>query len=154
MGREDKYIEEPEEIKAVIRRCSVCRLGLARNNEPYIVPVCFGFDGYSLFIHTGTTGQKIEFFEANSQICFEFEDQARVIADSDQPCAWSMASTSVIGTGSIRELFTEDEKVGGLNQIMNHYSGKSWVMPRQNLDKVRVWAVNIESMRGKSSAAN
>jgi len=53
-----------------------------------------------------------------------------------------------------RELFTEQAKVGSLNQIMDHYSGKSWVMPSQNLDKVRVWAVDIESMRGKNSAVN
>ncbi|WP_027370515.1 pyridoxamine 5'-phosphate oxidase family protein [Desulfovermiculus halophilus] len=152
MGRDDRYIEESEEIKAVIRRCGVCRLGLARENEPYIVPVCFGFDGHALYIHTGTTGRKIEFFEANPQVCFEFEDNARVIADSDKPCAWSMIYTSVVGSGRIRELHTEDEKVGGLNQIMNHYSGKSWVMPREKLDSVRVWAVDIESMRGKSSA--
>ena len=152
MSHQEKYFDQPEEIKAVIRRCNVCRLGLAKDDQPYIVPVCFGFDGQSLFIHTGTKGRKIEYFEANPQVCFEFEDQVRVIADSDKPCAWSMAYTSVIGTGRIRELFTEDEKVGGLNQIMTHYSGQAWVMPRQKLESVRVWAVDIESLNGKLSA--
>lgn len=152
MGREDKYIAQPEEIKAVIRRCNVCRLGLAKENEPYIVPVAFGFDGQSLYIHTGTTGLKIDYFQANSRVCCEFEDQVRVIADSDKPCAWSMAYTSVICTGRIRELYSEDEKVSGLNQIMTHYSGQAWIMPRQKLDSVRVWAVDIESMQGKVSA--
>jgi len=149
VAREDMYIQETEEIKAVIPRCTVCRLGLAQDNEPYIVPVCFGFDGDSLYIHTGTYGRKISFFEANPRVCFEFEDNVRVVADSDKPCAWSMAYTSVIGTGRIRELHTEDEKVSGLNQIMNHYSGKSWIMPRERLDSVRVWAVDIESLEGK-----
>jgi len=152
MSQEEKYFDQPEQIHAVIRRCNVCRLGLARDNEPYIVPVCFGFDGQSLYIHTGTKGRKIEFFEANPRVCLEFEDQVRVITDSDRPCAWSMAYTSVVGTGRIRELLTEDEKVGGLNQIMNHYSGKSWVMPRQKLDSTRVWAVDIESWSGKLSS--
>ncbi|MGM0539576.1 MAG: pyridoxamine 5'-phosphate oxidase family protein [Thermodesulfobacteriota bacterium] len=152
MSQNEKFITEPEAIKAVIRRCNVCRLGLAREDEPYIVPVCFGFDGQSLYIHTGTTGRKIEFFQANPQVCFEFEDQIRVIADPDKPCAWSMAYTSVMGTGRIRELFAEDEKVGGLNQIMTHYSGQAWIMPRQKLDSVRVWAVDIASLTGKVSA--
>lgn len=151
MSQNEKFITEPETINALIRRCNVCRLGLARENEPYIVPVCFGFDGQSLYIHTRNTGRKIEFFESNPQVCFELEEQVRVISDPDKPCAWSIAYISVIGNGKIRELFTADEKIDGLNQIMIHYSGQAWVMPRQNLDSVRVWAVDIESMIGKKN---
>ena len=56
MRRTDKEIPSRGEIDAVIRGCQVCRIALALENEPYIVPVSFGYDGASLFFHTAGSG--------------------------------------------------------------------------------------------------
>jgi len=48
MRRSDKEIESIDETAELIRKCQVCRIGMSRNDKPYIVPVSFGF---SLLLH-------------------------------------------------------------------------------------------------------
>ena len=39
-------------VRFVTRRsCQVCRLGLCDGGEPYVVPLCFGYDGEALYFH-------------------------------------------------------------------------------------------------------
>ena len=49
MRRKDKEITDRDDISQVIRKCQVCRIGLAMDNKPYIVPVSFGYDGVLFF---------------------------------------------------------------------------------------------------------
>lgn len=96
MRRADKEITSRAEIDAVVHGCVVCRLGFAVGNEPYVVPVSFGYDGRNLYFHTARTGRKIECIEANSRVCFEVERNVELIRDPGQPCEWSFAFESVI----------------------------------------------------------
>jgi len=52
MLRNDKEIMDRKFISQIIKNCQVCRLGLAKDNSPYIVPVSFGYDGDALYFHT------------------------------------------------------------------------------------------------------
>ena len=89
MRRKDKEIPRRREIDAIIRGSEVCRLAFAVENEPYIVPVSFGYDGTSLFFHTAASGKKIEFLEANNRICFEFDRNVRLQTDPETSCKWT-----------------------------------------------------------------
>ncbi|MCW8984119.1 MAG: pyridoxamine 5'-phosphate oxidase family protein, partial [Thermoanaerobaculales bacterium] len=62
MRRRDKEITSRQEIDEIIRSALVCRIALADRDEPYVVPVSFGYDGDALFIHTARSGRKIDFF--------------------------------------------------------------------------------------------
>ncbi len=55
--------------------------------------------------------------------------------------------------GRVSEILDAEEKEHGLNQIMRHYSGRAWELPRSGLDRTRVWHVSIESVTGKRSSA-
>jgi hypothetical protein len=44
MRRTDKEIRSREEIDEIIRGSHVCRIAMAMDNMPYIVPVSFGYD--------------------------------------------------------------------------------------------------------------
>jgi len=63
MRRDDKIIANRVEIDDIINNSDVCRIAFAHNNTPYIVPVSFGYNGKSIFVHTATTGRKIEFIK-------------------------------------------------------------------------------------------
>jgi nitroimidazol reductase NimA-like FMN-containing flavoprotein (pyridoxamine 5'-phosphate oxidase superfamily) len=152
MRRHDREIVSREEIDAVIRQADVCRLALADNDEPYLVPVSFGYDGEAIYIHTASKGKKIDFFTANPRVCFEVEANVQIIADDDKACNWTFEFESVIGHGEIRELVSESDKAGGLNHIMRHYSGREWPFAPKDLETTRVWRIEIESVTGKRSA--
>jgi nitroimidazol reductase NimA-like FMN-containing flavoprotein (pyridoxamine 5'-phosphate oxidase superfamily) len=52
MRRNDREIASRAEIKAILDEAQVCRIGLADEHGPYIVPVCFGYEDGALYIHS------------------------------------------------------------------------------------------------------
>jgi nitroimidazol reductase NimA-like FMN-containing flavoprotein (pyridoxamine 5'-phosphate oxidase superfamily) len=151
MRRKDKEITERSSVSEVIKRCTVCRLGLAKNNLPYIVPVSFGYDGDAIYFHTAKQGKKIEYFEANDTVCFEFEYGVQLLRDQEGPCNWTFSFQSVIGYGKLRELTGEEEKIEALKQIVARYSDSQWDIDEGRLKNLRVWKIVIESLTGKRS---
>jgi len=151
MRRLDKEITSRQEIDAIIRTALVCRIAMADGNEPYVVPVSFGYDGDALFIHTAKSGRKIDFIEANSRVCFELEANVSIQADDRDACHWTFAFESVIGYGTITELVSAEGRALGLNQIMLQYSGREWEIDDAATATTRVWRIEIESLTGKRS---
>jgi len=151
MRRTDKEITDQGAISRIIGQCQVCRLGLAKDNRPYIIPVSFGYDGSALYFHTAKTGTKIDFITANPGVCFEFEYGVRLAPHETDPCNWTFSYQSVIGYGTVRELADPEEKADGLRRIMKQYSEKEWTFTAVSLEAISVWKVEIESMTGKQS---
>lgn len=154
MRRQEKAFTDPAELAAIIRACRVCRLALALDNEPYLVPVSFGFDGVAIYLHTALDGRKLEFFRGNPRVCFEFESDVELRTHAEEACRWSMNFVSVVGYGRIEELVATEDKVRGLNLVMSQYSGKSWEFAPERLAATRVWRIRIEEMTGKRSPAH
>jgi len=151
MRRKEKELLDQESIKAIIRECSVCRLGLSVNDNPYIVPVSFGFDGLSIYFHTAIEGKKIEYIQANNKVCFEFEHKVQLAPDQKDPCKWTFSFQTVIGYGKIHELMEKDQKINGLSHIMAQYSKRKWVFNEEILKMIRLWKISIENMTAKQS---
>ncbi len=153
MHRKEKQIADRETIDAVITDCDFMHLALARDNEPYIVPLNFGYDRRWLYLHTASRGRKIDFFEANPRVCFAFERQVEIIPHDTRPCKWSCAFESVIGSGTISELTDAQDKSHGLRHIMRHYSTQEWTFDPAVVQKTRVWRIEIQKLTGKRSQA-
>ena len=151
MRRTDKEITHQKLISQIIEKAEVCRLGLAKDNIPYILPVSFGYDGKAIYFHTAREGRKIEFMTANDRVCFEFEHGVQLIRNDSNPCKWTFSFQSVIGDGAVRELMELPERVAGLNQMMKHYSGRDWPFTAEDIEAIRVWRIAIESLTGKQS---
>jgi nitroimidazol reductase NimA-like FMN-containing flavoprotein (pyridoxamine 5'-phosphate oxidase superfamily) len=149
MRRRDKLITECGEIDEIIRGSQVCRLALAVENSPYIVPVSFGYDGNGIYFHTAKTGQKIDFIEKNNRVCFEFERNVRLVPHPDEPCKWTFAFESVIGYGTVHELRDREDKMRGLGYIMRQYGGPHESFAEVAIAQIRIWMISIQSMTGK-----
>src|SRR5271166_466506 len=59
-----------EECQAVLERASLGRLGCAHQNQPYVVPIHFGYDGGYLYVFS-TFGQKVKWMRANPKVCVQ-----------------------------------------------------------------------------------
>jgi nitroimidazol reductase NimA-like FMN-containing flavoprotein (pyridoxamine 5'-phosphate oxidase superfamily) len=138
-------------MDGIIRGSRVCRVALSKDNQPYLVPMSFGYDGRDLYFHTASEGKKLEYFRANPQVCFEFERQVALRQHPQNACQWTFSFESVIGYGTISELLEPAEKARALNEIMKQYSGKEWSFESASLAVVRVWKVAITTMTGKQS---
>lgn len=63
----------PQECREVLTRSGFGRLGCARDNQPYIVPIYFGFELEILYGFT-TVGRKIEWMRTNPKVCVEVDE--------------------------------------------------------------------------------
>jgi len=151
MRRNDKEILERQQLDDIIRGSLVCRVAMAKDNVPYLVPMSFGYDGAAIFLHTAPEGKKIQHFESNPQVCFEFERGVELRPSPDLACKWSFDFETVIGYGTISELTQLAAKEHALNQIMRQYSARTWQFDPLAVGKVRVWRILISSMTGKRS---
>ena len=150
MRRNDKEITSESEVKAIIKKAGVCRLGMINGNKPYIVPLCFGYHDNVLYFHSSLKGKKIDILQKNPNVCFEF-DLITEPVESDNPCDWSMKYQSVIGFGKAVFIESLDEKYRALSVIMAQYSKRQFQFPENKLKVISVFKVEIESMTGKHS---
>lgn len=151
MKKANREIKNREEIDLIIKRSDVCRLAFAKDNIPYLVPVSFGYNGTSIFIHTAKTGKKIDFIEKNNRVCFEFDIDVKTIADEEKPCNWTTDYKSVIGNGKIIELLEFENQEKAINEIMLQYSGKKWEFNKRMLSGAKLWEIIIEDIKGKKA---
>lgn len=148
MRRKDREIKSKEEIESVIRESLVCRLGMADENGPYIVPLSFGYADGCLFFHSAKEGRKLNILRKNNKVCFEV-DMVGEIVRGDKACDWGMKFKSVIGFGNAFIVEDVELKKAALDVIMRHYSAGSFEYDEKKLDSTVVIKVEIESMTGK-----
>jgi nitroimidazol reductase NimA-like FMN-containing flavoprotein (pyridoxamine 5'-phosphate oxidase superfamily) len=151
MRKREKEVRDKHAIESVMKRATICRIGLSENDVPYVVPLNFGYKDNCLYFHSAKEGKKIDMMRKNNTVCFEIDVDNELVR-AENPCKWSMKYYSVIGFG--KAFFLEDsrEKRQALNIIMEHYAGKSsFEYPEMALDSVAVIKVEIDSITGKRS---
>ena len=62
------------ECNNALSRAKYGRLACAHNNQPYVLPLNFVFDGNSHLYGFTTLGQKVEWMRSNPLVCFEIDE--------------------------------------------------------------------------------
>ena len=148
MRRKDKEITDRAEIEAIIKKALVCRLAMVDENEPYIVPLCFGFRENSLYFHSAIHGRKIDILRKNTRTCFEFDVDCE-IRSGEKACDFSMRFGSVIGFGTATFLEEPEAKRDALDIIMAQYAEDKFTYTDSAIEKIVVIKVDIDRMTGK-----
>jgi nitroimidazol reductase NimA-like FMN-containing flavoprotein (pyridoxamine 5'-phosphate oxidase superfamily) len=155
MRRSEREITSRAEIDAILLREKVLRLALAVGNEPYVVPLSYGYDceNGALCVHTAVSGRKLQFVAQNPRVCFEVEGPVSLLP-AGKACAWGVSYESVIGYGTLTEILDADEKARALRCLMRHQTGSTAVsgFAAEDLVATRVWWLAIESVEGKRAA--
>ncbi|MCP3944076.1 MAG: pyridoxamine 5'-phosphate oxidase family protein [Desulfobacteraceae bacterium] len=141
---------EKSAIEAVIYKSMVCRIGLSENNIPYIVPLCFGYQDNTIYVHGSLKGKKIDILKKNQIVCFEFDTNTEILP-GEKPCEWSMKYQSVVGFGKALFLEKIEDKKKALNIIMKQYSDSPFSFSQKAITGTAVIKIEIESMTGKQS---
>ena len=79
------FIQEMSESDCfnALTRARLARLACAHDNQPYIVPIYFVYEGpylYGFLYGFTTPGQKVDWMRSNPLVCVELDD----VVDSDQ----------------------------------------------------------------------
>ena len=154
MRRKDREILDKNIIKDFIAKEQVMRIAFYDNGEIYIVPINYGFiddsEKYVFYFHGAAAGRKYELSKKSPNIGFEIDGKYELL-ESDVACDYSAKFQSVIGTGKISIVVDKDEKIKGLNILMNQISGKdTWAYSEEMLKAVAVYRIDVEKLSCKA----
>lgn len=150
MRRKDKMIQERAEMDAVLHEATVVHVAMWDGQEPYLVPLNFGYDGESLFVHTATEGRKVRIFEQFPRVCFEAEAGVEIRDGGDTACAWGCRYRSIVGYARIERVRDSADVLHALRTIMRKYAGRDdHAYLQGSLERVATWRLVIERMDGK-----
>ncbi len=65
----------PEECGMALARLDFGRLACAKDDQPYVVPIHFAYDGEHVYGLT-TAGRKIDWMRSNPRVCLETDERA------------------------------------------------------------------------------
>lgn len=152
MRRNDKAVRSRKEIDEIIRGSAVCRLAMASDDEPYLVPLSFGYDGKSFFFHSAPEGKKLEILRTNNRVWFALDTAGKLLPSEDGACGWSVEYMSVMGSGRAFFVSDSDEKRLALDLVMSQYApGRKFDYQPGMVDRITVIRVDIETITGKKS---
>jgi uncharacterized protein len=150
MRKHEREIKDIEAIEEILKRATVCRLGLCEDNHPYVVPVCFGYKDSALYIHCGPEGKKLDIIRKNNNVCFEVDVDDKLVK-TERACRWGFNYRSVIGFGKAVLVEDNEGKRKALDIIMRQFSADAFDYPQETIRKTTIIQVEIESMAGKQS---
>ena len=151
MRRVEKEIVDPAVIDEIMEKATVCHIAMCDGDEPYVVPMSFGYADRTVYLHCAREGRKIDVLQRNPRVCFAAHIDESLIRGG-RPCSWSLGYRSVVGIGTGVIVTDPSEKGKGLDLIMRHYDGDPGPgYPREALGSVCVIRVAVDTMTGKQS---
>lgn len=151
MRRAEKEIKDAGIIHSILNDAIVCRLAMAEDHVPYVVPMHFAYEDSNLYFHCAAEGRKLAIISRNPVVCFEVDTGVEVIRE-ENACSWGTRYCSIIGQGRAEIINGPGEKRKAMDMIMRKYSGKdNWDYSVESLAKIRVIKVSVEQMSAKSS---
>jgi nitroimidazol reductase NimA-like FMN-containing flavoprotein (pyridoxamine 5'-phosphate oxidase superfamily) len=148
MRRKDREITDRSAMEAILLEAPVCRLALADGEEPYVVPLCFGYADNTVWVHSAREGKKIDMLIRNPRCCVEVDICGAPIKN-EKPCSWEFRYRSVICHGRAEIVEDPEEKRTGLACILRHYGAGDYSFTEKDLDRVCVVKIAIDAMTGK-----
>ncbi len=146
---------EKEQIESVIRKSDVCFVGMAdTDGTPYVLPMNFGYEHGTIYLHSAQTGRSISILERNPKVCITFSvDHELVFQHPEVACSYRMRSKSVMAWGKVSYEEDPKKKEEALNIIMKQYVDKTFHYSDPAIRNVKIWKVEIEEITCKEFGA-
>jgi len=141
-----------EEIERIIRQCEVCNLAMVdADNNPYVIPMNFGYDEDTVYLHSAQTGKKVDILRHNNRVSLSFSTDHELRWQSEKvACSFSMKYRSVLISGHVEFIEDMDRKVEALNHIMKNYTDRKFSYNNPAVREVLVFKVIVEKMEGRA----
>jgi len=144
-------ITDRTELVNIINSVKVCYVGLSDNDMPYVIPFNFGYKNNCIYLHSGKGGRKLSVMKNNNNVCITFSSMhAMNIFNEEVACSYSMKYKSVMVFGIAEFVENYDEKIEGMNVIMQQYTGRNFEFSKPSIDNVDIIRIDIEKITGKN----
>ena len=152
MTKRERQITDEGQITAILDAAQVLHLGMAVDNEPYVVPMNYGYTRENgklvLYLHSALKGKKLDMIQANPRVFFEL-DCDRVPFEGEKACQYGLAYSSVMGRGTARIVEDVEEKKYAMSVLMKTQTGKDFSFEDRLVSIVAVIRIDVEEYTAK-----
>ena len=153
MTRREREITDRAEILDILDRCSILHLGLVDGDEPYVVPMNYGYtmdeDGHlTFYLHGATQGRKLDLMRKNPRVFLEMECDVAPF-EGDVACRYGTAYKSLMARGKAVILEDPQEKMTGLSLFMKTQTGRDFEFNERLVKVVSVIRIDVDEYTAK-----
>lgn len=122
-------LTEIEEIKKILDTCKILHLGMADGDEPYVVPMNYGYtmedSELTLYLHGAVRGRKLDVMRSNPKVYFEMSCDVLPF-EGKIACQYGVAYSYLMGKGTAEILEDVEEKKKAMSILMKTQTGKDF----------------------------
>ena len=152
LTRREKLITDIDTVIDILEKSKVLHLGLVDGDEPYVVPMNYGYtmdEGkLTLWLHGATQGRKYDIIRKNPKVFFEMEGDI-VPFEGKYACQYGTTYASVMGLGIAEVLEDVEAKKDGLSKFMKTQTGKDFSFEDKMAEVVGVIRIDVAEYTAK-----
>ena len=152
MTKRERQITDPEQIQKILDTAGVLYLGLCVNNEPYVVPMNYGYtmedEKLVLYLHSALKGKKLDMIRENPKVFFAL-DCDRLPFAGQVACQYGLAYSSVMGRGTACIVEDVEEKKKAMSVLMKTQTQKDFTFNERLVSIVAVIRIDVSEYTAK-----
>ena len=152
LTKRERQVTDPQQILHILDTAKVLNLGLSQNDEPYVVPMNYGYrmeEGkLTLYLHSAVRGKKLDMLKANPNVFFEL-DCDHVPFEGTLPCQYGISYASVMGKASATIVEDVEEKTEAMSILMKTQTGRDFTFNERLVSIVTVIRLDVSAYTAK-----
>ena len=152
LTKRERQVTDPEQILHILDTGKVLHLGLAVDNEPYVVPMNYGYameDGkLTMYLHSALKGKKLDMMRANPRVFFEIDCDLQLF-EGRVPCQYGLVYSSIMGRGTATIVEDVEEKKRAMTMLMKTQTGKDFTFEDRLVSIVAVIRIDVAEYTAK-----
>ena len=152
MTKREYKITDEAQIRDILDSAKVLRLGIAVDNEPYIIPLNYGYTlengELKLYLHSAVQGNKLDLLRKNPNVCFEL-DCDLIPFEGRVACQYGLSYSAVSGRGRAVLIEDVEEKMEGMSILMKTQTGRDFEFNERLVSIVAVIRLDVTGFSAK-----
>ena len=152
MTKRERQVTDPQQILDILNKGKVLHLGLAVDNEPYVVPMNYGYTmengNLVLYLHSALRGKKLDMIRKNPNVFFEIDCDLQPF-EGVKPCQYGLVYSSIMGRGTASLVDDVEAKKQAMMALMKTQTGKDFIFEDRWVDIVAVIRIDVAEYTAK-----
>lgn len=152
MTKRERQVTDRDAILEILDKCMILHLGLVDGDEPYIVPMNYGYtmdgDKLTLYLHGAAKGRKLDIIRVNPKVCFEMECDVEPF-EGRVACQYGTTYASIMGHGIAEIVEDVEGKKEGLSILMKTQTGKDFTFDDRKASIVSIIKIDVSEYAAK-----
>jgi nitroimidazol reductase NimA-like FMN-containing flavoprotein (pyridoxamine 5'-phosphate oxidase superfamily) len=152
LTRREKLITDIDTVIDILEKSKVLHLGLVDGDEPYVVPMNYGYtmdeEKLTLWLHGATQGRKYDVIRKNPKVFFEMECDLQPF-EGDVACKYGISYSSLMGRGTAVVIEDSQEKQDALTFLMKTQTGMNFEFNEKLASVVGIIRIDVTDYTAK-----